>query len=297
MDVSPHPSRPARRPGTRSVRGTAVALPVRDAVAVVTGAASGIGRATALAVADRGGHLALTDRDGDGLERTAEAARRAGVRVTTHRMDVTDRPAVAALPGQVIAAHGRVSVLVNNAGVALGGTFAEASMDDIRWLLDINLDAVIAHTHAFLPALRQAPTGQVVLLSSLFGLVAPPGQVAYAAAKFAVRGFGEALRHELAGGSVGVTVVHPGGIATAIARRSRVAAGADATAERARSATFERRFLRIAPEVAGARIVTAIERRRPRVLIGADARVGDLVQRLAPTRYWSLLARGAGPLD
>lgn len=292
---------PHREPSGRAgrvlpaLRGT-VPFPLRDAVAVVTGAASGIGRATALQLAGRGCHVAVTDRDGDGLGRTADTVRRTGVRVTTHRMDVTDGAAVAALPGAVVAAHGRVDVLVNNAGVSLAGTFAEASLDDVRWLLGVNLDAVIAHTHAFLPDLRRGSAAQVVLLSSLFGLVAPPGQVAYAAAKFGVRGFGEALRHELAGGPVGVTVVHPGGVATAIARRSRVAAGADADAERARSAAFERRFLRIPPDVAAARIVTAIERRRPRVLIGADARAGDLLQRLAPVRYWSLLARGAGPL-
>jgi short-subunit dehydrogenase len=139
-------------------------LPLRGAVAVVTGAASGIGRATALAVAARGGNLALTDRDRGGLEAIAAEARQAGVRVTTHRMDVTDRTAVAALPEAVIAAHGGVAVLINNAGVTLAGTFAEATLDDVRWVLDVDLHAVVAHTHAFLPALHRAPAAQVVVV-------------------------------------------------------------------------------------------------------------------------------------
>lgn len=270
-------------------------LPLRDSVSVVTGAASGIGRATALALAGRGGHLALTDRDADGLHETATAARGTGVMVTTHHMDVTDAAAVARLPARVVADHGRTTVLVNNAGVALTGWFADTSLDEFRWLVEINLHAAVAHTHAFLPLLRTQPAAQIVLMSSLFGLIAPAGQVAYATSKFGIRGFGEALRHELAGTSVGVTLVHPGGIATAIARRARIVAGTDATSARALADEFDRRFLRIPPRMAGERIVRAIARRRRRALIGTDAYVGDLVQRALPARYWSVLGRNAPP--
>jgi short-subunit dehydrogenase len=272
-----------------------VRLPLRDAVAVITGAGSGIGRATALAFAARGTELALSDRDADGLAVTVAAAESLGVRVTGHHVDVTDHRAVTALPAAVVDAHGRVTVLVNNAGVALTGAFANTSLDEFRWLTATNLDAVVAHTHAFLPELLRQPAAQIVIVSSLFGLIAPAGQVAYATAKFGVRGFGEALRHELAGTGTGVTLVHPGGIATAIARNARVAGRADQVLARTVTADFDRRFLRIPPQVAGERIARAVERRRRRVLIGADARVGDLVQRLAPARYWDVLGRGAPP--
>jgi short-subunit dehydrogenase len=270
-----------------------VKLPLRDAVAVITGAGSGIGRATALAA--RGSHLALTDRDADGLTGTVAAAEVHGVRVTSHLLDVTDVRGVANLPAAVVDAHGRVTVLVNNAGVALTGAFVNTSLDEFRWLTATNLDAVVAHTHAFLPELLRQPAAQIVMVSSLFGLIAPAGQVAYATAKFGVRGFGEALRHELAGTGTGVTVVHPGGIATAIARNARTARDADQHVARTVSADFEQRHLRIPPRVAGERIVRAVERRRPRLLIGADARIGDLMQRLAPARYWRVLGRGAPP--
>jgi short-subunit dehydrogenase len=266
-------------------------LPLHDAVTVITGAASGIGRATALAFARRGSHLALTDRDAEELARTAAQASELGVSVSRHAMDVTDGAAVAALPSEVVDAHGRVTVLINNAGVTLIGRFADTSLDEFRWLTDINLHAVVAHTHAFLPALRTQPAAQIGIVSSMFGLIGPPGQVAYATAKFAVRGFGEALRHELTGTGVGVTIAHPGGIATAIARRARIVAGADQAAARAQADAFDRRALRIDPDIAGARIARGVARRRSRVLIGADARIADAVQRLSPGRYWAMLGR------
>lgn len=268
-----------------------MSLRLRGAVAVVTGAASGIGRATALALASRGADLALADRDAPGLEATAERARAAGVRVTPHVFDMADAAAVAALPDAVVAEHGRATVLVNNAGVSLVGRFEEVSMDDVRWLMEINVFGLIGLTKAFLPTLLAQRAAQVVNVSSLFGLVAPAEQVAYATSKFAVRGFSEALRHELEGTPVGVTVVHPGGIQTSIAASARVGSDADPDEAARSTARFAETALRMPPEKAAALIVRAIERRRPRLLIGADARAGDALQRLLPGSYWRLLRR------
>jgi short-subunit dehydrogenase len=267
-------------------------LDLAGGVAVVTGAASGIGRATALALARRGCALALVDRDADGLRATAEAARGHGVAATEHVLDVAEADAVAALPSAVLAGHGRVTVLVNAAGVALAGRVEEVSMDELRWLMEINFFGVVGLTKAFLPHLQAAGEGQVANLSSLFGLLAPAEQAAYAASKFAVRGWSEALRHELEGTAVGVTVVHPGGVATAISRSARIAAGADTAGVARKQAAFERQFLRTPPEAVGEAIADAIERRKPRLLVASGARAGAALQRLMPARYWRVLRRG-----
>lgn len=260
---------------------------LRDGVAVVTGAASGIGAATAAALAARGCHLALVDRDEAGMEETARLAEAAGVRVTRHLLDVIDHAAVDALPAEVEAAHGRATVLVNNAGVSLVGRFDELSQEDFRWLFEINFFAVVALTRGFLPLLLRQPRARLVTVSSLFGIIAPAEQTAYAASKFAVRGFSEALRHELAGSSVGVTVVHPGGVRTAIATSGRVGALADPEAAAATTEAFTRLLLRLPAAKAGEAIARAVERGENRLLIGVDARVGDLMQRAMPATYWN----------
>ena len=264
---------------------------VRDKVAVVTGAASGIGRAVARSLAARGCNVALADIDTAGLEETARLIGNT-VRVTRHTLDVADREAIAAFPADVKAAHGGVDILVNNAGVALGGTFEQASEADFDWLMDINFYGVVRMTRAFLPLLKERTSAQLVNLSSLFGLIAPPGQTAYAAAKFGVRGFSEALRNELTalGSTVGVTVVHPGGVRTGIAENARVAAAATPAQREKQQARFAR-ALKMPPERAGEIIVEAIARRRPRVLVGSDAKVASLVERIMPVSYWSLLGR------
>ncbi|WP_412069214.1 SDR family NAD(P)-dependent oxidoreductase [Rubrivirga sp. IMCC43871] len=267
-------------------------LDLSTAVAVVTGAASGIGRATALALAARGSALALVDRDAAGLTDAASGARALGSTVTEHVVDLADADAVAALPQAVVAAHGRASVLVNAAGVALVGRFEELALGEIRDLFEVNVFGVIGMTHAFLPILQHEGQAQIVNVSSLFGILAPAEQTAYAASKFAVRGFSEALRHELAGTGVGVTVVHPGGVATNISKRARIAAGADAEAAARVNARFERTFLTTPPETVGRAIADAIERRQPRLLVAKGARAGALLQRLMPVRYWRLLAPG-----
>ena len=260
-------------------------LDLRGAVAVVTGAAGGIGRALAVVLAERGASLALVDRDADGLAQTARQLD--GARASRHVLDVTDADGVTALPGAVLGEHGRVTVLVNNAGTSVVGRAHEVSDDELRWLFDVNFFAVASLTRAFLPALQAQPQAAVANVSSVFGLFAPAEQAAYAATKFAVRGWSEALRHELEDTGVAVTVVHPGGVKTGIAAASRVAAAADPAWAAASTARFQDKALRLAPEKAAETVVRAIERRRPRVLVGADARLADVVQRAAPGRYWA----------
>jgi NAD(P)-dependent dehydrogenase (short-subunit alcohol dehydrogenase family) len=257
--------------------------------AVVTGAAGGIGRAIAVSLARRGCHLAIADIDEIGMTGTAELMREYGVRVSRHRLNVADRVAVAEFPDIVATEHGGVDVLVNNAGVAVGGTFEQVADEDFEWLFEINFWGVVRMTRAFLPMLRVSGDARVVNLSSVYGLVAPPEQAAYAASKFAVRGFSEALRHELEGSGVGVSVVHPGGIATSIAEKARIPAGVSED-EIARRRERYRKLLRMPAEVAGETIVRGIERRQPRILVGSDAKAISLIARLLPLSYWKLLA-------
>ncbi len=258
--------------------------------AVVTGAANGIGRAIAVSLANRGCHLALADIDEDGMAGTAELTRASGVRVSRHRLDVADRIAVAEFPGLVAAEHGAVDVLVNNAGVAVGGTFEQVSDEDFEWLFEINFWGVVRMTRAFIPLLHASDDARIVNLSSIYGVIAPPEQSAYSASKFAVRGFSEALRHELQGSNIGVTVVHPGGIATSIAEKARIPAGITEE-EIARRRERYRKLLRLPPEIAGETIVRGIERRQPRILIGSDAKTISLIARLLPVSYWKLMLR------
>ncbi|HXS02204.1 MAG TPA: SDR family oxidoreductase [Pyrinomonadaceae bacterium] len=263
--------------------------------AVVTGAANGIGRAIAVSLANRGCHLALADIDEDGMAGTAELTRASGVRVSRHRLDVADRVAVAEFPGLVAAEHSGVDVLVNNAGVAIGGTFEQVSDEDFEWLFEINFWGVVRMTRAFMPLLHASDDARVVNLSSIYGVIAPPEQSAYSASKFAVRGFSEALRHELEGSNIGVTVVHPGGIATSIAEKARIPAGVTEE-EIARRRERYRKLLRLPPAIAGEMIVRGIERRESRVLIGSDAKTISLIARLLPVTYWKVLMRLGGDL-
>jgi short-subunit dehydrogenase len=256
--------------------------------AIVTGAASGIGEQLAYALARRGTALALVDRDAGRLERVAGEARRiSGRPLACYVTDLADDAAAHALGVTLAAAHPDARLLVNNAGVALGGTFEQVSEEEFDWLMMINLRAVITLTRALLPVLRANPGSHLVNLSSLFGLIAPAGQVAYATSKFAVRGFTEALRAELAG-QVGVTVVHPGGIRTRIAETARIAAMVSAAEVTAEKGSFSR-MLTYPPERAAEEIVAAVEDRRRRLLITRTAHVADVLARLCPARYPALL--------
>ena len=264
-----------------------------DRTAVVTGAAKGIGRAIAVSLARRGCHLALADIDEEGLAGTAKLIQGPGVRVSRHRLDVADRRAVAHFPDIVVAEHGGVDLLINNAGVAVGGTFEQVSDEDFEWLFEINFWGVVRMTRAFLPLLHASEDARVVNLSSIYGVIAPPEQTAYSASKFAVRGFSEALRHELEGSGIAVTVVHPGGVATSIAENARIPAGAT-DEEIARRRRKYQKLLRLPPEIAGETIVRGIEHRKPRILIGSDAKTISLIARLLPLSYWKVLMRLAG---
>ncbi len=265
-------------------------LNLKGRTAVITGAAGGIGRAIAVSLARRGCHVALADVDDAGLAETAEMIRDYGVRVSRHHLDVADRVAVSEFPDIVAAEHGGVDVLVNNAGVAVGGTFEQVADEDFEWLFEINFWGVVRMTRAFLPLLRASDDARIVNLSSIYGVVAPPEQAAYSASKFAVRGFSEALRHELETSLIGVTVVHPGGVATSIAEKARIPAGISEDEIARRQARY-RKLLRLPPEIAGETIVRGIERRQSRVLVGSDAKVISLIARLLPSKYWKVLSR------
>jgi NAD(P)-dependent dehydrogenase (short-subunit alcohol dehydrogenase family) len=269
-------------------------------VAVVTGAGSGIGRALAQQLTEAGAALALADIDEPGLMQTVASLKSKSALVTTHLVDVADEEGVSAFAEDVSRRHGRVTLLINNAGVSLHGDFEELSLDDFRWLMNVNFWGTVYGVKYFLPMLKRERRAHIVNLSSIFGLVAPAGQVPYAASKFAVRGFTEALRHELEGGPVGISCVHPGGIRTPIARHSRLGAAVPASKRDENIARFDR-LARTPPEAAAARILRGVERREPRILIGGDAYQIDILQRLRPGSYWKALARkledrrGSGP--
>ena len=277
-------------------------MKLKNRTAVITGAASGIGRAIAISLARRGCNLALADLNDAGLSETVRLAEAAhtetqnasappGVlRISQHHLDVADRHAVAAFPQEVMAAHPGVDILVNNAGVAVGGTFEAVSEEDFEWLFEINFWGVVRMTRAFLPLLQKSDDARLVNLSSVYGLIAPPANTAYSASKFAVRGFSNSLRHELAGTSVGVTVVHPGGVATSIADNARVPKDMPPE-EIAHRRAVAKKALRLPPEAAGEIIVKGIERRSPRILVGSDAKFLAFVERIAPISYWKFLNR------
>jgi short-subunit dehydrogenase len=261
-------------------------------VAVVTGAGSGIGRALAQQLAAAGSGLAIADIDENGLAETAASVTAKQAALSTHVLDVSDEAAVRGFAEDVAARHGRVTLLINNAGVALHGTFEELSLDDLRWLMGINFWGVVYGVTYFLPILKKQTRAHIVNLSSVFGIIAPAGQSAYSASKFAVRGFTEALRHELEGTTVSVSCVHPGGIHTPIAKRARLGAHASESKRQAAIDYFEK-VTPTSPEAAAARILKGVEKREPRILIGRDARQIDIVQRLRPAAYWKMMAKRA----
>ncbi|WP_228555891.1 SDR family NAD(P)-dependent oxidoreductase [Catenulispora pinisilvae] len=283
--------------GTEGAAGAARATPrlapfrFNGAVAVVTGAAGGMGEQLAYGLALKGTHLVLVDRDAERLATVAQTVtrRRPEIRVRTLVADLSDADAVAKLAAEIMDAEPVVNLLINNAGVALAGTFAQTSAEEFDWVMAVNFAAPVALTRALLPRLRESAGSHIVNTSSLFGLIAPPGQSAYSASKFALRGFTEALRHELAG-EVGVTCVHPGGIKTRIALDARVASGADQERSEQAMRAFNK-VLTYPADRAAARIIEGVRRRRGRVLIALSARVPDLLARLFPATYWDAFVR------
>jgi short-subunit dehydrogenase len=268
---------------------------LNDRVAAITGAGAGIGRALAVELARRGTHLALSDIDEAALAETVARCTGRRVAVTSQRVDVADRAAVHAWADRVVADHGRVELVVNNAGVALVATVDEMSYDDIDWLMGVDFWGVVHGTKAFLPHLKAAGEGHIVNMSSVFGLVSIPTQAAYNAAKFGVRGFTDALRMELEIERCGVscTTVHPGGVRTGIARRARIHRGVVAASGAADPAAAFERVARTTPEAAARRILAAVEADRRGVLVGPDAWLLDLAARLPTGLYQRLLVRAA----
>lgn len=260
-----------------------------DSVAVITGAASGIGQALAVAFAREGvAGVAVADVDQVGLEATRITLEKLGISVSTHVIDVSDRDQVARLADEVVAKHGKVTHLVNNAGVGLIGTFDQLSLEDYEWLMGINFWGVIYGCKTFLPLLKQEGSAHIINVSSVFGLIGPEEQTAYCSAKFAVRGFTESLRHELAGSNVAVSSVHPGGILTNIVRNSRVGSGTPEEWKQQGTKLFDR-IAKTTSETAAQVIIDGIKSNDPRILIGRDAKAISLVSRLFPKRYLSVL--------
>lgn len=248
-----------------------------DRTAVVTGAGSGIGRATALLLARRGCRLALVDVNADGLAETAAKITDVGGRSSSHIVDVSNREQMLALPEAVVAAHGGVHILVNNAGVTTAAAFHEHTLDDFEWVMGVNLWGVVYGCHAFMPHLLRADEAHIVNISSIFGVIGIPAQSSYCASKFAVRGFTESLWEELDGTHIGVSCVHPGGVATGIANAARMAD------EGQRAAMVE--FFRtkaIPPGAAAAQIVDGILKGKRRVLITREAYALDWLKRVFP---------------
>ena len=259
---------------------------LRGRVVALSGAASGIGRALALRLAAEGAHLALADIRDDDLAACADLARAAGSTVSVHHVDVSRRADVERWAADAVAAHGRVGALINNAGVAIHGSFDEHTIEDFEWLFGINFWGVLYGLKAFLPILKAEPDAHIANLSSIFGIVAPAGQAAYSASKFAVRGLSEVLRHELDGTRIRMSVIHPGGVDTNIAARARYH---DDVPEAARAMYAEkfRSVARTSPEKAADIIVRGIQSNRKRILVGLDAVGLDAMQRLTPTGYWA----------
>lgn len=258
-------------------------------VAVITGAASGIGRCLALQLAADGARLALSDVDTAGLAQTAALARARGAQVHEQHLDVADRDGVVAYANAVAEHYGAVHLVVNNAGIALTGYVEDMEFKDVERIMDVDFWGVVHGSMAFLPHLVASGEGTLVNISSLFGLIAMPGQSAYNAAKFAVRGFTESLRQEmvLSDHRVTVTCVHPGGISTSIARNATAVGGHDAAAL---SELFDTKLARTTPERAAAVILKAARKGKARVLVGGDAKALDLLQRATGSGYQRIVA-------
>jgi short-subunit dehydrogenase len=260
-------------------------------IAVLTGAASGIGEQLAHALAARGSDLVLIDRDPIGLDRVAEAIHAAhpGRAVEALVVDLADRAALTEAARGIRDRHPAIGLLINNAGIALGGLFEHLTMAEFESVLEVNFRAPVLLTHELLPTLLAGPGSHLVNVSSLYGLIAPPGQSAYSASKFALRGFSEVLRSELAG-RVGVTTVHPGGIRTRIAANAKVGAAVPREMIDAQQKLIDA-LLTYPPAKAAAEILDGVHRRKGRVLVAASAKVPDLLARLLPQSHMQLILR------
>ena len=265
----------------------------KNKVAAITGAASGMGRTLALELARRGCHLALSDVNEKGLQATQQLLSAYPVKVTTQIVDVAQRAQMAAWAQQTVQDHGKVNLIFNNAGVALGSTVEGASYEELEWIVGINFWGVVYGTKEFLPYIKKTGDGHIINISSLFGLTAQPTQSAYNATKFAVRGFTESLRQELDMENSGVSAlcVHPGGIRTNIANAAKVNDSLRSIGMNPeKSAQTFNKLLRCPPEEAARQILEAVQKDKRRLLIGNDAKTLDLIQRILPTGYQKVTA-------
>ena len=265
---------------------------VQGKIAVITGAGSGIGRALALQLNREGCELFISDIDSASLQGTVRLLARKDVAADAQLLDVADKAGMHAWAERIAATKGHVDIVINNAGVALMATVEASNYENLEWLMGINFWGVVYGTQAFLPLLRRSTQGHLVNISSVFGLIGVPTQSAYNAAKFAVRGYTEALRQEMHGTNVHVCCVHPGGIKTNIARAAR--GGDPAISADLRASEFEK-AARTTPEVAAQKIICAIEKRKKRLLIGLDASIISLLCRLFPVSYSRIVMALAKP--
>lgn len=266
---------------------------LKGKTAVVTGAASGIGRALTLALVKEGARVAAADRDDKGLEETLSLAGDKEESVKTYILDVSDRAAFERFAGEVKKDFGSIAIVVNNAGVNHDGNFLHTPYEDMEWIFNINYWGVVYGTRAFLPFLLEEDEATLVNISSLFGLIGVRKQSAYCATKFAVRGFTESMRMELAKTGVAVSVVHPGGIKTNIVRNARMQKAERQATEKEQekfAALFER-IAKTSPEEAAAVIIKGIRKKKPRILIGSDAKTASFIQRMFSGRYEKIFAK------
>ena len=265
----------------------------KNKVAAITGAGSGIGQQLAVLLAKQGCHLSLSDVNEKGLAETLDLVKDSDVRVTTKKVDVAKQAEVKAWAEETVRNHGSVNMIFNNAGVALGSTVEGASYEELEWIVNINFWGVVYGTKEFLPYIKKTGEGHIINISSLFGLTAQPTQSAYNATKFAVRGFTESLRQELDIENNGVSAlcVHPGGIRTNIANDARMNDSLRSLGMNPeKSAKTFNKLLRCPPEEAARQILAAVQKDRRRLLIGNDAKVIDLMQRILPTGYQKVTA-------
>lgn len=257
----------------------------------LTGAASGIGQALAIQFAEAGCALALIDKDESGLQQTLKLLQGKSPFVSLHVADLSVAQQVAGIASDVLSQHHSVDILINNAGVALGGSFEQISEVDFDWLMNVNFHAVVTLTRAFLSHFRtRKASAKIVNVSSLYGLVSPPNQSAYSASKFAVRGFSNALRHELDGSNISMLVVHPGGVATSISTNAKAPKDADPDEVALHRAQMQK-LLRLPPDKAATQIIQAIKQDRHRVIVGKDAKIVSVLERLMPVSYWRVIEK------
>jgi short-subunit dehydrogenase len=265
-----------------------------DLVAVVTGAASGIGKALAMKLAEKGCHLALADKDMQGLEKLKQQIEAKGVECFIANLDVSDNQAFITFAQQTNEKFNRIDMLFNNAGVSLIDSVENQTLEDFHWIMNINFWGVVHGTNAFLPYLKASPSANVVNISSLFGLLSLPLQSAYNSSKYAVRGFTEALKMEMAGSNLDVHCVHPGGIKTNITNNAKVATNAIPKSQLI--ADFNKQAKTTAEQAADI-ILVGIEKKQRRILVGEDAILLDGVVREFPDTYEDILGFEKGVIN